>query len=101
MAAKSQTNPTDARAQESDIERGSFARGDLTGDRLASVEIAGRASRLVIATYNIRYAVGSHLIGGSLLRRLGLSRPGRRGRPVGGNIRLAAHVLSDGARVPR
>ena len=101
MAAKSQTNPTDARAQESDIERGSFARGDLTGDRLAGVEIAGRASRLVVATYNIRYAVGSHLIGGSLLRRVGLSRPGRRAQFVGDNIAKAARILSDGARMPR
>ncbi|MEJ7710160.1 MAG: hypothetical protein WKF84_09920 [Pyrinomonadaceae bacterium] len=30
------------------------------------------SSRLVIATYNIRYAVGSFLITGSLLRRLGI-----------------------------
>jgi len=57
--------------------------------------------RLVVVTYNIRYAVGSHLIGGSLLRRAGLRWPGRRPRLVGQNIRKAAGLLSDGAHLPR
>ncbi|MBV9926893.1 MAG: endonuclease/exonuclease/phosphatase family protein [Acidobacteria bacterium] len=57
--------------------------------------------RLVVVTYNIRYAVGSHLIGGSLLRRAGLRWPGRRPRLVGENIRKAARLLSDGAHLPR
>ena len=74
-----------------DIERGEFApRREPTAD-----------SRLVVATYNIRYAVGSHLIGGSLLRRLGLGLPGRRARLVGGNVAKAARILSDGVRMPR
>lgn len=59
------------------------------------------SGRLVVVTYNIRYAVGSHLIGGSLLRRVGLRWPGRRPRLVGANIRRAARILSDGARLPR
>jgi len=57
--------------------------------------------RLVVVTYNIRYAVGSHLIGGSLLRRVGFGWPGRRPRLVGENIRRAARILSDGAALPR
>lgn len=84
-----ETRPADANAPE--IERGDFAR-----DRAASAE----AGRLVVVTYNIRYAVGSHLVGGSLLRRAGLGRPGRRPQLVGDNIRKAARILGDGARMP-
>lgn len=80
-----------SRADESGVERGSFARAESAKD----------VSRLVLVTYNIRYAVGSHLIGGSLLRRVGISRPGRRSRLVESNIRKAARILSDGARMPR
>jgi endonuclease/exonuclease/phosphatase family metal-dependent hydrolase len=115
MAATTQTTQTDARAQESDIERGSFACDALTGDLSSNGDLAAPASsaapasqlfgatvsRLVVATYNIRYGVGSHLIGGSLLRRLGISRPGRRARLVAGNVFKAARILSDGARMPR
>jgi endonuclease/exonuclease/phosphatase family metal-dependent hydrolase len=57
-------------------------------------------ARLVVATYNIRYAVGSRLISGGLLRRLGVARPSRRPALVGGNIRTAARAFSDGARMP-
>ncbi|MET0647662.1 MAG: endonuclease/exonuclease/phosphatase family protein [Pyrinomonadaceae bacterium] len=77
---------------ELEIERGDFA------TRAATPE---DSSRLVVVTYNIRYAVGSHLIGGSVLRRVGLGWPGRRPRLVGDNIRKAARILSDGAHLPR
>lgn len=80
-----------SRADEPEVERGDFARGENAED----------VSRLVIATYNVRYAVGSHLIGGSLLRRVGVSRPGRRSRLVESNIRKAARILSDESRMPR
>jgi endonuclease/exonuclease/phosphatase family metal-dependent hydrolase len=76
---------------EPDIERGEFApRREQSAD-----------SRLVVATYNIRYAVGSHLIGGSLLRRIGLGRPARRPALVRRNIAQAARVLDDGDKMPR
>ncbi|HEX8190430.1 MAG TPA: endonuclease/exonuclease/phosphatase family protein [Pyrinomonadaceae bacterium] len=77
---------------ELEIERGDFATPDAppAGPR-----------RLIVVTYNIRYAVGSHLIGGSLLRRVGLGWPGRRPRLVGDNIRKAARILSGGAGLPR
>ncbi|MFL6334864.1 MAG: endonuclease/exonuclease/phosphatase family protein [Pyrinomonadaceae bacterium] len=71
--------------------------GDFATHTAAAVE----PSRLVVVTYNIRYAVGSHLIGGSLLRRAGLGWPGRRPRLVGANIRKAARILSDGVHLPR
>lgn len=101
MAATPQTQTRNARVQESGLERGNFARDDLMSDRPASSETTEDASRLVVATYNIRYAVGSHLIGGSLLRRLGVSRPGRRARLIYDNLRRAARLLSEGARMPR
>lgn len=78
-------------ADEPGVERGGFARGETGED----------VSRLVIATYNVRYAVGSHLISGSLLRRIGISRPGRRPRLVESNIQKAARILSDASRMPR
>ncbi len=74
-----------------DVERGDFAHGR---------DIADDSGRLVIVTYNIRYAVGSHLIGGSLLRRVGLGWPGRRARLVNSNIRKAARILSGDAAMP-
>ena len=75
-----------------EIERGDFA---------TRANAAEESRRLVVVTYNIRYAVGSHLIGGSLLRRVGLGWPGRRPRLVGQNIRKAAGMLSDGTSLPR
>lgn len=77
---------------ELEIERGEFA-PPLTSP--------AESRRLVVVTYNIRYAVGSHLIGGSLLRRVGLGWPGRRSRLVGENIRKAARLLSVGTTIPR
>ena len=82
----------DASQVEPGIERDDFA------PAMASAE---SSSPLVVVTYNIRYAVGSHLIGGSLLRRVGLGWPGRRPRLVGENIRKAARLLSEGAALPR
>lgn len=76
-----------------DIERDSFA---TTTPRAS----AHAPSRIVVATYNIRYAVGSFLITGSLFRRAGISRPGRRAELVRANISKAARVLSDGRRMP-
>ena len=93
MNAETQTTHVAPMRDETEIERGDFSR-------------AGRAkiespTRLVVATYNIRYAVGSHLIGGSLFRRAGLSWPSRRPRLVSQNIGRAARLLSDGVKMPR
>lgn len=73
-----------------DTEWGSFAPGAESQTQ----------TRLVIATYNIRYAVGSFLITGSLLRRVGLKWHGRRQRLVRRHIERAARALSDGKRLP-
>jgi endonuclease/exonuclease/phosphatase family metal-dependent hydrolase len=57
-------------------------------------------STLVIASYNIRYAVGSYLITGSIGRRLGLAMPKRRPRLVARHLQNAAIAFSDGQRLP-
>lgn len=55
---------------------------------------------LVVASFNIRYAVGSFLITGSIGRRLGLTRPARRPRLVARHLAAAARALSDGRLLP-
>ncbi|CAN5820361.1 hypothetical protein BH20ACI3_BH20ACI3_10520 [soil metagenome] len=57
-------------------------------------------SRLIIASYNIRYAVGQFLISTGLLRKVGFNLPGNRAQTVGENIRLAARAFSEGLRLP-
>lgn len=49
--------------------------------------------KLMVASYNIRYAVGSYLISGGLLRRIGVSRPSRRSLLVSSNIEKAAKTF--------
>ena len=75
----------------SGIELGSFAPPETT----VAVQ-----SKIVIVSYNIRYAVGSFLITGSLFRRAGLTMPRRRTRLVARHIKRAARALSDGLRLP-
>ena len=55
---------------------------------------------LVVASFNIRYAVGSFLITGSIGRRLGLTWPARRPRLVARHLARAAAALSDGRLLP-
>lgn len=57
-------------------------------------------SRLIIASYNIRYAVGQFLISTGLLRKAGFNLPGKRSQTVGENIHQAARALSEGLRLP-
>lgn len=72
------------------IENGSFA----------NAVAPATGSRLIIASYNIRYAVGSFLISGSLLRRIGLSLPRRRAALVARHLHRAAAAFTDGQRLP-
>lgn len=58
-------------------------------------------AKVVIATFNIRYAVGSHLISGSIFRRLGLGMPGRRTTLVSRHIQRTVRFMSAGERMPR
>ena len=56
--------------------------------------------RLIIASYNIRYAVGQFLISTGLLRKAGFNLPRNRSQTVGENIRVAARAFSEGLRLP-
>lgn len=82
---------TSAAQAPSDVETGSFA---PSSEKIEQ-------SRLLIVSYNIRYAVGSYLITGSLLRRVSLKLPRRRPRLVERHIKRAARALSGDTRFPR
>jgi len=57
-------------------------------------------SKIIVASYNIRYAVGRFLISGGLRRKLGLSMKNRE-RVVAENIRTAAAAFSSDLLLPR
>ena len=57
-------------------------------------------TKLTIASYNIRYAVGSHLISTGLVRRLGFNPPQPRAERVAENIKIASQVFSNGLLLP-
>jgi endonuclease/exonuclease/phosphatase family metal-dependent hydrolase len=60
-----------------------------------------QCSRLVVASYNIRYAAGPFLISGGLLRKAGLTGSRSRSEAVAKRIHLAAEAFSAGALLPR
>ncbi|HEX3253903.1 MAG TPA: endonuclease/exonuclease/phosphatase family protein [Pyrinomonadaceae bacterium] len=57
--------------------------------------------RLVVASYNIRYARGPYLISGGLRRKIGLMNLARRPEHVGQQISTAAKVFTEGTLLPR
>jgi endonuclease/exonuclease/phosphatase family metal-dependent hydrolase len=58
-------------------------------------------TRLVLASYNIRYAVGSRLIPSGVLRKLGYNFPRPRPKAVARNIAKAARAFSENELLPR
>lgn len=58
-------------------------------------------STIVVASYNIRYAVGRFLISGGVLRKLGLKGNGGRDQMVARNIAESARAFSNGRLLPR
>ncbi len=61
---------------------------------------AAKSNKLVIASYNIRYARGPYLISGGLRRKVGLMNLGRRPQHVGRLISAAARAFTDGRLLP-
>lgn len=59
------------------------------------------ASTIVVASYNIRYAVGQSLIAGGLLRKAGLLNSSRRTTQVAEHIHTAARAFSDSQLLPQ
>ncbi len=70
------------------------------GTQTAVSPDAEAPSRLILASYNIRYAVGSHLISSGLLRKVGYNFPKKRAKAVARNIRSAAQAFSDNMLLP-
>jgi endonuclease/exonuclease/phosphatase family metal-dependent hydrolase len=60
-----------------------------------------QSKRLIIASYNIRYARGPYLITGGLRRKVGMMNLTRRPEHVGRMISAAALAFSDGSLLPR
>jgi endonuclease/exonuclease/phosphatase family metal-dependent hydrolase len=58
-------------------------------------------TKLVVASYNIRYARGPFLISGGLLRKVGLLPKRGRDKTVLRNIHAAASAFTDGTLLPR
>jgi endonuclease/exonuclease/phosphatase family metal-dependent hydrolase len=58
-------------------------------------------SSLVLASYNIRYGVGSRLISSGLLRRVGINVPRPRAEAIAQNLKIAARTFSDNTLLPR
>lgn len=71
------------------------------GKESASQNATESPARVVLASYNIRYAVGSRLISSGLLRKAGYNFPRQRSEAVVRNIQTAARVFSEGELLPR
>ena len=59
------------------------------------------ATSLIIASYNIRYAVGQFLISSGLLRKVGYNLPQPRAERVAKNITEATRAFTSGSLLPR
>jgi len=59
------------------------------------------ASKIIVASYNIRYAVGQFLISGGLLRKAGILGSRQRDSIVADHIHAAARAFSDTKLLPR
>jgi endonuclease/exonuclease/phosphatase family metal-dependent hydrolase len=70
------------------------------GNNLGSQTDTSMRSQLVLASYNIRYAVGSRLISSGLLRKIGYNFPTDRAAAVRQNIRTAAAAFADNSLLP-
>jgi len=70
------------------------------GNQTAPHPAAGKRSSLILASYNIRYAVGRHLIQSGLLRKVGYNFPRPRPEAVARNIQTAARAFSDNVLLP-
>jgi endonuclease/exonuclease/phosphatase family metal-dependent hydrolase len=74
--------------------------GDIQSAQQSGRSGHGNSSSIVVASYNIRYAVGRYLISGGLLRKAGLAWFGRREVQVARNIATAARAFSEGLLLP-
>ena len=71
------------------------------GEQPSRELIDAERSTLIVASYNIRYAVGRFLISSGVLRKLGVNPPHNRSAAVERNIDTAAVAFSEGRLLPR
>lgn len=71
------------------------------GDVIPGPPVDPKTSKLIIASYNIRYAVGRFLISSGILRKVGLNAPKHRAEAVARNLVTAARAFSVGSLLPR
>ena len=74
--------------------------GNHSNNHPADSARARERSKLVIASYNIRYARGPYLIQGGIARKLGLMSLAHRPQHVGNMISVAARAFSNGQLLP-
>lgn len=70
------------------------------GNQNAPLVEAAKQPSLLLASYNIRYAVGRYLIASGVLRKLGYNFPRRRPETIKQNIATAARALTDNRLLP-
>ena len=70
------------------------------GNQIESPEQPEKRPSLIVASYNIRYAVGRRLISSGLMRRVGYNFPQPRAEAVSRNIQTARHAFSDSLLLP-
>jgi endonuclease/exonuclease/phosphatase family metal-dependent hydrolase len=71
------------------------------GSTRATIRDDVTLEKIIIASYNIRYAVGSRLISTGILRKAGVNPPFHRADSVSNNINTAARAFSEGKLLPR
>ena len=71
------------------------------GNQSSVAERRNAPKRLILASYNIRYAVGRFLIASGLLRKVGYNFPKHRTEAITRNIRTAAEAFSTNSLLPR
>lgn len=70
------------------------------GNQSTTRDTAKSPERLILASYNIRYAVGRYLIASGLARRIGYNLPQPRADAINQNIQTAARVFTENALLP-
>ena len=75
------------------------SRIEFGNQQAAAIDISEKNS-LVLASYNIRYAVGRYLIASGLLRKFSYNFPRRRARAIQQNIAKAARAFTENRLLP-
>src|SRR2546423_126576 len=70
------------------------------GNQQAATDSLSEKESLLLASYNIRYAVGRHLISSGILRKAGYNFPRRRATSIKQNIATAASAFSENRLLP-